>query len=84
MVKTDNIRLTVLTPEKTLFEGFVSKVELPGEKGRFVVLQNHAPIISSLVAGSVAYVSENHNDSVAVKAGFARVNNNEVVVCAEV
>lgn len=84
MTKTDNIRLIVLTPQQTLFEGFVEKVELPGEKGRFMVLSNHAPIISSLVAGNVAFVSADQQESLAVKTGFVRVNNNEVIVCAEV
>ena len=34
----DNIRLLVLTPQSTLFEGNVEMVELPGNKGRFMVL----------------------------------------------
>ena len=62
----------------------MEKVELPGKKGRFMVLSNHAPIISSLVAGNVAFVSADQQESLAVKTGFVRVNNNEVIVCAEV
>ena len=58
MAMTDCIFLTVLTPEKTLLEVNVSKVELPGAKGRFMVLRNHIPLISSLVEGTVAYMSE--------------------------
>lgn len=84
MNNSDNIKLTVLTPESVLFEGSVEKVELPGDKGRFMVLKNHAPIISSLVSGAVVYVSEGAEGRIAVVAGFARVYNNEVVVCAEV
>ena len=84
MNKTDNIRLTVLTPESTLYEGFVEKVDLPGDKGRFMVLKDHAPIISSLSAGHVAYVSEGVEVKIEIAAGFVRVSNNEVTVCAEV
>lgn len=84
MNNSDNIKLTVLTPESVLFEGSVEKVELPGDKGRFMVLKNHAPIISSLSSGTVVYVSEGAEGRIAVAAGFARVYNNEVVVCAEV
>ena len=78
-----NIKLTVLTPQETLFEGFVEKVELPGSKGRFMVLKNHAPVISSLSAGYVVYPSNGQTERIAIKDGFARVNDNEVIVCAE-
>ena len=45
MTMSDCISLTVLTPEKTLLDIMVSKVELPGAKGRFMVLKNHIPLI---------------------------------------
>ena len=84
MESKDNIRLLVLTPQNTLFEGFVEKVELPGDKGRFMVLYNHAPVISSLSEGYVVYTSEGNQARIAISMGFVRVNDNEVVVCAEV
>ena len=58
MNPSDNISLIVLTPEKTLLEKKVSKVSLPGTKGRFMVLRNHAPLISSLEEGDIVYESE--------------------------
>lgn len=84
MNKTDNIRLTILTPETVLFEGLVAKVDLPGDKGRFMVLNSHAPIISLLSAGAVVYTSSNGTAEVKIARGFARVADNEVTVCAEV
>ena len=84
MTMKDCIFLTVLTPEKTLLEVNVSKVELPGAKGRFMVLRNHIPLISSLVAGTVAYMSEGKESRIEVRSGFVEINDNKVVVCAEV
>ena len=84
MAMTDCIFLTVLTPEKTLLEVNVSKVELPGAKGRFMVLRNHIPLISSLVEGTGAYMSEGKESRIAVRSGFVEINDNKVVVCAEV
>ena len=81
---TDSISLTVLTPEKTLLEIMVSKVELPGAKGRFMVLKNHIPLISALVEGNVTYMSEGNEGRVAITTGFAEINANKVIVCAEV
>ena len=47
------MKLDVLSPEETIFSGEVSSISLPGLNGRLQVLQNHAPIISALGAGSV-------------------------------
>ena len=76
--------LSVLTPEKTLLEAKVSKVELPGSKGRFMVLCSHAPVISSLVEGDVVYMSEGVGNRIHVLSGFVEVNENRITVCAEV
>ena len=84
MADRDIIRLTVLSPQDTLFEGLVEKVELPGDKGRFMVLKDHAPIISSLSEGDVTYCSAGEESRIRIAAGFVRVNANEIVVCAEI
>ncbi len=80
----DRISLTVLTPEKTLLEKRVSKVELPGTKGRFMVLYNHEPLISSLDEGWVVYESEGVMERIEVMDGFVEVHDNKVIVCVEV
>ena len=84
MATEDTMILTVLSPEKMLLEAQVSKVTLPGTKGRFMVLHNHAPIISSLEEGEVVYMSEGTEERIHVLAGFAEVNANKITVCAEV
>ena len=50
-----DLHLVIISPERTLFDGPVNWVELPGELGKFQVLVNHAPIISSLKEGEVIY-----------------------------
>ncbi len=42
------MKLEILTPEKSLFSGDVVSVKVPGSKGSFEILKQHAPIISSL------------------------------------
>lgn len=84
MAACDTMTLTVLTPEKTLLEARVSKVSLPGSKGGFMVLKNHAPVISSLAEGDVVYASEGIEASIHVCAGFVEVNDNKITICAEV
>lgn len=83
MSPSDNIHLTILTPERTLLEKPVSKVSLPGTKSRFMVLRNHAPLISSLEEGDVVFESEGREERVHVMCGFVEIIDNKVVVCAE-
>ena len=47
-MEEDKIHLLIVSPEKTLFEGLVKYVRLPGSAGQFAVFYNHAPLISSL------------------------------------
>ncbi len=54
-VKSTGIALEVISPERTLVRATVDSVELPGTKGRFEVLLDHAPLISSLEKGVIAY-----------------------------
>ena len=45
--------LEIITPDKKVFEGEVKLIQLPGSKGGFEILKNHAPIISTLEKGSI-------------------------------
>lgn len=83
MSVTDHISLVILTPEKMLLEKQVSSVSLPGTKGRFMVLKDHAPLISSLEEGEVRYDSSEGGGSLYVLSGFVEIIRNKVTVCAE-
>jgi F-type H+-transporting ATPase subunit epsilon len=47
------MQLEIITPETLIFAGEATAVQFPGLDGSFQVLNNHAPIISALVAGTV-------------------------------
>ena len=47
------LRLKVISPEKVIYDGEVESLKVPGTQGSFEVLDNHAPIISSLEKGEV-------------------------------
>lgn len=81
--KTSEIILDVISPERTLVHAAVEAVELPGTKGRFEVLLDHAPLISSLEKGVIAYRNGEATDKVAISSGFVEVNDNHVVACVE-
>ena len=81
--KTSEMILDVISPERTLVHASVEAVELPGTKGRFEVLLDHAPLISSLEKGVIAYRNGEGTDKVAISSGFVEVNDNHVVACVE-
>lgn len=47
------MHLEIITPDKKVFEGEVKLVQLPGSKGSFEILKNHAPLISTLEKGTI-------------------------------
>lgn len=47
------MQLEIITPETKVFAGKVNAVQLPGKEGLFQILDNHAPIISTLGEGMV-------------------------------
>ena len=83
------IHLDIITPEGTVVCQDVDRVELPGSKGRFVVLKDHAPIVSSLVEGVIEYGempgSAGHDEkgSVQIRSVFMEVIDNQVTGCLE-
>ena len=74
--------VTIVSPEKELFNGEVQSIELPGKLGRFEVLENHAPLISTLVAGKIVCAGTDSLE-IDIKGGFVEINKNKVAVCVE-
>jgi len=77
------MQVEILTPLKKLFEGEATSVKLPGQRGGFEVLENHAPLISSLGNGEVTVDSSEGTNTYKVEGGFVEVVNNKVVVLIE-
>ena len=73
------MNLTILSPEKEIFSGAVKSVKVPGTVGYFQMLENHAPIVSSLQKGEVSIVkADGEKMTFHVTGGFVEMLNNEV------
>jgi len=73
------MNINVLTPEKELFAGAIQSVKVPGTMGEFQVLNNHAPIVSSLDAGKVTIKKDGGEEMIfEIEKGFIEVLNNEI------
>ena len=77
------MQLDILTPDKALFSGEVESVTLPGSKGQFEILKNHAAIVSSLDKGSVKVkTTDGKTQLFEVNGGVVEVLDNKIVVLA--
>jgi len=74
------LKLKIVSPEKVEFSGEVTSVKVPGTTGSFEILNNHAPIISTLQKGIVEY----DGNQLAILGGFVEVQKNEVSLCVEI
>ena len=77
------MKLTIVTPEKTIYDGEAVSVAVPGTKGAFEVLDNHAPIIPSLQSGVITVKTADGVQEFTVRSGFIEVARNSVSICAE-
>ncbi len=77
------LHLEILSPEGPVYSGDIDSVTVPGSAGRFTILPEHAPVISSLVAGTIVYVVAGEEQSVGISKGFVEMNGSDVTVCVE-
>ena len=75
------MHLDILTPDKALFSGEVTSVILPGSKGQFEILKQHAALVSSLVAGEVKIkTSDGKLESIDITGGVVEILDDKIVV----
>jgi F-type H+-transporting ATPase subunit epsilon len=80
----ENIRLEVVTPEKSVVSENVQIVMAPGSLGEFGVLSGHTPFLTTLKTGSLKYKDDSGRERfVFVSSGFAEALPDRVTVLAE-
>jgi F-type H+-transporting ATPase subunit epsilon len=77
------MQVEIFTPDRELFSGEASSVHVPGADGIFQVLNNHAPIISSLVRGTVRVKTDSGEKTFGINGGVVEVLRNKVVVLTD-
>ena len=77
------MQLEIITPDKSVYKGEVSSATFPGTKGSFQVLNNHAPLVSTLGKGKLTYKGGGQQTTLMVEGGVVEVKNNHIVVLAE-
>lgn len=74
--------LKIISPDEVLYQGEATAVTLPGAMGAFTVLNNHASLVSTLVAGKLAFTDASGAvNTREITGGVADVDSNVVSVC---
>ena len=77
-------KLSVVTPEKVVFEQEVRSIIAPGSEGYLGVLTDHAPLLTALQAGKLEVVDSDHRRSeYCLSGGFLEVSGNVATVLAD-
>jgi F-type H+-transporting ATPase subunit epsilon len=77
-------QFNLVSPEKLLFTGEVTQVDVPGAEGDLGVLAGHAPFVTTLRPGILTMYREGGTLKVAVSGGFAEVSDTGLTVLADV
>ena len=78
-----SIRCEIVSQDRTVFQGDVDMVVLPGAGGEMGVLPHHAPVLTTLKFGVVKVRHDNREDIFAVAGGVAEVQPDLVTVLAD-
>jgi F-type H+-transporting ATPase subunit epsilon len=78
-----NLHFELVSPEKLVFSGEVTQVDVPGAEGDFGVLAGHAPFVSTLRPGILIVHAPGGAQKIVVLGGFAEMSETGLTVLAE-
>jgi F-type H+-transporting ATPase subunit epsilon len=77
------LKLEIVTPERKVVETEADSVTVPTASGDIGLLPNHAPLISAIKPGILAYTRGGTTTQIAIAGGFVEVNRDKVSVLAD-
>lgn len=78
------MKIEIVTPDSTIYEGEVSLAQFPGLDGSFEVMNNHAPMIAVLKKGKIKVIEAKKNTLFfEVNGGVVEILKNKIQVLAE-
>jgi F-type H+-transporting ATPase subunit epsilon len=80
--ESNQLRVRLVTPERTLFDHAAGAVELPAKNGYMEVLYGHAPLLAELGAGDVTVHGAEGEVRYNVNWGFVEVLPDRVTILA--
>jgi F-type H+-transporting ATPase subunit epsilon len=78
------MKIEIITPDRKVYEGDINSIRVPGKKGSFQVLKDHAPIISTLEKGPVIIIDQENNElKYEIAEGVIEVKQNKIILLSE-
>ena len=78
------MKVKITKPDSTLYDGEARLVQLPGTGGLFEILENHAPIISSLQRGVLRLIdTEDHEHTFDIRGGVVKGQQNDLLILVQ-
>jgi F-type H+-transporting ATPase subunit epsilon len=78
------VKIEIITPDRNIYSGEIRAVRVPGRKGSFQVLKDHAPIISTLDAGPVIIADDQGTEvRFEITGGVIEVKRNRIILLAD-
>jgi len=78
------LQFELVSPEKLVFSGEVTQVDVPGAEGYFGVLEGHAPLVTTLRPGILTVYVGGSAEKIVVLGGFAEVSAKGLTVLADI
>ena len=88
--------IEIVSPEKTIFTGNITSAYLPGSEGFFQILDNHAPIVSTLKNGIIELKGDFKEDTsknlsllgvnkatLEIESGVVEMKNNKLIILVD-
>jgi F-type H+-transporting ATPase subunit epsilon len=77
-------KLSVVAPDRTVFEDVVQSVVVPAERGYMGVLNDHEASIVALRTGLVEFIdTNNQRHYVSISGGFLEVSGSSAIILAD-
>ena len=77
------MKVIISKPDTTLYDGDAKLVQLPGTGGLFEMLDNHAPIISSLSKGTIRLVNDEGEKTFDIRGGVLKGQQNDLMILVQ-
>ncbi len=77
------MHLTVVTPEKNIFEGHITSLTAPTASGEITILPEHINILTQLVPGELILHTEKKPVYLAITGGFLEMNKDTITILAD-
>ena len=80
---SDSLKVSVISPERVLFEGTARGVIAPAFDGEMGIMPMHAPLMTLLGKGTLRLVTADGEQRFGIEGGFLQIIDDQVRVVTE-